>query len=98
MNQLVRQVAYLNTREFPAPGRRRLELSTVITCLTEPRGTCRVPSLVFWCYLYPSQPSPLVAQRIYQECTRHSKEESEFSLICEYLFLREQRRWNPCRV
>jgi len=32
MDQLVRQVAYLNTREFPAPGRRRLELSTTITC------------------------------------------------------------------
>ena len=32
MNQLVRQVAYLNTREFPAPGRRRMELETKITC------------------------------------------------------------------
>ena len=32
MNQLVRQVAYLNTREFPAPGRRRLEMETKITC------------------------------------------------------------------
>ena len=32
MNQLVRQVAYLNTREFPAPGRRRMELETTITC------------------------------------------------------------------
>jgi hypothetical protein len=44
MNQLVRQVAYLNTREFPAPGRRRLELSTAITCID---GTKRiVPSAV----------------------------------------------------
>jgi len=44
MNQLVRQVAYLNTREFPAPGRRRLELSTAITCID---GTTRiVPSAV----------------------------------------------------
>merc|ERR1712088_921521 len=34
MNQLVRQVAYLNTREFPAPGRRRLELETSITSRT----------------------------------------------------------------
>merc|ERR1719445_693936 len=33
MNQLVRQVAYLNTREFPAPGRRRLEMATKITCV-----------------------------------------------------------------
>lgn len=33
MNQLVRQVAYLNTREFPAPGRRRLEMETKITCV-----------------------------------------------------------------
>ena len=32
MNTLVRQVAYLNTREFPAPGRRRLEMETKITC------------------------------------------------------------------
>lgn len=32
MNQLVRQVAYLNTREFPAPGKRRLEISTRVTC------------------------------------------------------------------
>ena len=32
MEELVRQVAYLNTREFPAPGRRRLELTTTITC------------------------------------------------------------------
>jgi len=32
MDQLVRQVAYLNTREFPAPGRRRLEMSTTISC------------------------------------------------------------------
>ena len=32
MNQLVRQVAYLNTKEFPAPGRRRLEMETKITC------------------------------------------------------------------
>ena len=32
MNTLVRQVAYLNTREFPAPGRRRLEMETKIIC------------------------------------------------------------------
>ena len=32
MNTLVRQVAYLNTREFPAPGKRRLEVSTIVTC------------------------------------------------------------------
>merc|ERR1719245_1545967 len=32
MEELVRQVAYLNTREFPAPGRRRLELTTTISC------------------------------------------------------------------
>ena len=32
MEELVRQVAYLNTREFPAPGRRRMELTTTITC------------------------------------------------------------------
>ena len=44
MYQLVRQVAYLNTREFPAPGRRRLELSTTISCTD---GTKRiVPSAV----------------------------------------------------
>ena len=36
MEELVRQVAYLNTREFPAPGRWRLELSTTITC----KGAC----------------------------------------------------------
>ena len=44
MNQLVRQIAYLNTREFPAPGKRRLELTTVITCID---GTKRhVPTAV----------------------------------------------------
>jgi len=32
LEQLVRQVAYVNTREFPAPGRRRLELTTTVTC------------------------------------------------------------------
>ena len=32
MNTLVRQVAYLNTREFPAPGKRRLEITTLVTC------------------------------------------------------------------
>ena len=32
MNTLVRQVAYLNTREFPAPGKRRLEIATLVTC------------------------------------------------------------------
>ena len=36
LEELVRQVAYLNTREFPAPGRRRLELTTTITC----KGAC----------------------------------------------------------
>ena len=32
MNQLVRQVAYLNTREYPVSGKRRMEISTKITC------------------------------------------------------------------
>ena len=31
MNQLLRQSAYLNTREFPALDRRKLELSMAIT-------------------------------------------------------------------
>ena len=32
VRDLVRQVAYLNTREFPAPGQRLLKLSTSVTC------------------------------------------------------------------
>ena len=32
VNTLVKQVAYLNTKEFPAPGKRRLELSTRLRC------------------------------------------------------------------
>ena len=32
INKLVRQVAYLNTREFPAPGKRKLKLETSLTC------------------------------------------------------------------
>lgn len=30
--ELIRQVAYLNTREFPSPGRRLLTLDTKVTC------------------------------------------------------------------
>ena len=57
MNQLVRQVAYLNIREFPAPGRRRLELSIAITCID---GTKRiVPSAVFG-ILVLSVPQPTI--------------------------------------
>lgn len=29
---LVRQVAYLNTREFPAPGKRLVHLTTTLHC------------------------------------------------------------------
>ncbi len=32
IRDLVRQVAYLNTREFPAPGQRLLRLSTQVRC------------------------------------------------------------------
>jgi len=32
MQVLVGQIAYLNTREYPAPGSRKLEMNTVITC------------------------------------------------------------------
>jgi len=58
MNLLVRQVAYLNTREFPAPGRRRLELETTITCQdgtkrTVPRATSGI--------LVLSVPQPTIA-------------------------------------
>jgi len=58
MNQLVRQVAYLNTREFPAPGRRRLELETSITCTdgskrTVPRASSGI--------LVLSVPQPTIA-------------------------------------
>lgn len=47
MEQLVHQVAYLNTREFPAPGRRRLDLATSITCQdgtkrTVPKSTAKI--------------------------------------------------------
>ena len=42
MNQLVRQVAYLNTREFPAPGKRKLELVTTMVCSDGSRR--KVPS------------------------------------------------------
>ena len=44
MNTLVRQVAYLNTREFPVPGKRRLEISTLVTC--RDGSERRVPSTV----------------------------------------------------
>lgn len=58
MNQLVRQVAYLNTREFPAPGRRRLELQTVITCTD---GTKRVVPRATSGILVLSVPQPTIA-------------------------------------
>ena len=45
MNTLVRQVAYLNTREFPAPGRRRLEMETKITCGDGTRLQVSIPIL-----------------------------------------------------
>ena len=32
VNTLVKQVAYLNTKEFPAPGRRRLQMETRLRC------------------------------------------------------------------
>ena len=32
MEVLVGQIAYLNTREYPAPGSRKLEMTTAITC------------------------------------------------------------------
>ncbi len=32
LTRLVRQIAYLNTREFPAPGRRIVKLATEVTC------------------------------------------------------------------
>ena len=32
INKLVRQVAYLNTREFPAPGKRRVVMKTEFSC------------------------------------------------------------------
>jgi len=58
MNQLVRQVAYLNTREFPAPGRRRLELETTITCTD---GTKRVVPRAVSGILVLSVPQPTIA-------------------------------------
>merc|ERR1711936_986108 len=58
MNQLVRQVAYLNTREFPGPGRRQLEMETSITCTdgskrTVPRASSGI--------LVLSVPQPTIA-------------------------------------
>jgi len=44
MNQLVRQVAYLNTREFPASGKRKLELETTMVCSDGSRR--KVPTTV----------------------------------------------------
>ena len=32
VNTLIRQVAYLNTREFPAPGKRKVEMTTKVKC------------------------------------------------------------------
>merc|ERR1719430_1413633 len=58
MNQLVRQVAYLNTREFPAPGRRRLELQTTITCAD---GTKRIVPRAISGILVLSVPQPTIA-------------------------------------
>ena len=58
MEELVRQVAYLNTREFPAPGRRRLELTTTITCHD---GTTRdVPQAVSRILVLPV-PQPTIS-------------------------------------
>jgi len=58
MEELVRQVAYLNTREFPAPGRRRLELTTTITCQD---GTVRdVPEAVSRILVLPV-PQPTIS-------------------------------------
>ena len=57
MNQLVRQVAYLNTREFPGPGRRRLELETRIRCSD---GTQREVPLALSSILVLSVPQPVI--------------------------------------
>jgi hypothetical protein len=54
----VRQVAYLNTREFPAPGRRRLELETTITCTD---GTKRIVPRATSGILVLSVPQPTIA-------------------------------------
>ena len=32
LSDLVHQVAYLNTREFPSPGKRILQLATTLHC------------------------------------------------------------------
>ena len=47
MNTLVRQVAYLNTREFPAPGKRRLEITTLVTCRDGTEKQVRVHVYVY---------------------------------------------------
>merc|ERR550525_605845 len=57
MNQLVRQVAYLNTKEFPAPGRRRMELETKITCSD---GTRREVPLALSSILVLAVPQPII--------------------------------------
>jgi len=58
MNQLVRQVAYLNTREFPAPGRRRLEMETKIICKD---GTRRQVPFALSSILVLPVPQPIIS-------------------------------------
>ena len=58
MNQLVRQVAYLNTREYPAPGRRRLEMETKITCVD---GTRRQVPFGLSSILVLPVPQPIIS-------------------------------------
>ena len=53
MNTLVRQVAYLNTREFPAPGKRRLEIATLVTCRDGTEKQVRQSTLVQSVYTKP---------------------------------------------
>ena len=57
MNKLVRQVAYLNTREFPDPGRRRLEMETKIRCQD---GSSRKMSLAVSAIQVVSVPQPRI--------------------------------------
>ena len=58
MNHLVRQVAYLNTKESPTPGRRRLELSTRINCRD---GTKRQVPFALSSIVVLSVPQPTIA-------------------------------------